>query len=379
MIRVLHSVSNMDRGGVETMLMNYYRHIDRTQVQFDFLCNKKKPGHYDEEIRSMGGRIFRTPGLNPVRYPLYLTYMRALFQKYPEYKIVEAHNGPFGVYALYAAKKNGVPHRIFHAHGASLIKDKKYLLKLFCKCRIEAVSNHYFTCGVEASKFYFSEQINQEQSYVLIPNAINLSAFRFQPTLRNKLRVQYNLSDQKVIGHIGRFMSQKNHTFLIDIFHALYQTDTSYHLVLLGEGELMGHIQAKVTALGIQDAVTFVGNVANANEWYQAFDLFLLPSLFEGLPVVGIEAAAAGLPCVYSKTITREVQLSPRTVFVGLDEPVSTWVQKIQSMIESPDLELCDDGYELMRGKGYELIRNQGYDIQNEAKKLEDIYTTMRS
>ena len=133
MIRILHSVSNMDRAGIETMLMNYYRHIDRNKIQFDFLCNKKKPGAYDKEIEEMGGKIFHTPGLNPIKYPKYLNYMKKLFCRYPEYKIVEAHNGALGVYALYAAKKSYIPHRIFHAHGASITKDWKFPIKLVCK------------------------------------------------------------------------------------------------------------------------------------------------------------------------------------------------------------------------------------------------------
>lgn len=137
MIRILHSVSNMDRAGIETMLMNYYRYMDKSKVQFDFLCNKKKPGAYDDEIKSMGGRIYHTPGLNPAKYPVYLKYMRELFQEHPEYKIVEAHNGALGVYALHAAKVSKIPVRIFHAHGASITKDWKLPIKLVCKACVE--------------------------------------------------------------------------------------------------------------------------------------------------------------------------------------------------------------------------------------------------
>ena len=133
MIRILHSVSNMDRAGIETMLMNYYRHIDRSKIQFDFLCNKKKPGAYDAEIKEMGGNIYHTPGLNPAKYPSYLKCMKKIFEENPEYKIVEAHNGALGVYALHAAKVNHIPVRIFHAHGASITRDWKLPIKLVCK------------------------------------------------------------------------------------------------------------------------------------------------------------------------------------------------------------------------------------------------------
>ena len=133
MIRILHSVSNMDRAGIETMLMNYYRYMDKSKVQFDFLCNKKKPGAYDDEIKSMGGRIYHTPGLNPAKYPVYLKYMRELFQDIQNVKIVEAHNGALGVYALHAAKVSKIPVRIFHAHGASIRKTGSFQSSLFVR------------------------------------------------------------------------------------------------------------------------------------------------------------------------------------------------------------------------------------------------------
>lgn len=144
MIRILHSVSNMDRAGIETMLMNYYRYMDKSKVQFDFLCNKKKPGAYDDEIKSMGGRIYHTPGLNPAKYPEYLKFMRKLFHEHPEYKIVEAHNGALGVYALHAAKVSKIPVRIFHAHGASITKDWKLPIKLVCKACLPTNMTHHF-------------------------------------------------------------------------------------------------------------------------------------------------------------------------------------------------------------------------------------------
>lgn len=187
MIRILHSVSNMDRAGIETMLMNYYRYMDKSKVQFDFLCNKKKPGAYDDEIKSMGGRIYHTPGLNPAKYPVYLKYMRELFQEHPEYKIVEAHNGALGVYALHAAKVSKIPVRIFHAHGASITKDWKLPIKLVCKACLPTNMTHHFSCGVEAAKCYFGQKVVDENDYVLIPNAIDVARFIYNPKIRNKI------------------------------------------------------------------------------------------------------------------------------------------------------------------------------------------------
>lgn len=175
MIRILHSVSNMDRAGIETMLMNYYRHIDRSKIQFDFLCNKKKPGAYDAEIKEMGGNIYHTPGLNPAKYPSYLKCMKKIFEENPEYKIVEAHNGALGVYALHAAKVNHIPVRIFHAHGASITRDWKLPIKLVCKALLPSNMNQHFSCGIEAARCYFGEKVVERNDYELIPNAIEVN------------------------------------------------------------------------------------------------------------------------------------------------------------------------------------------------------------
>lgn len=166
---------------------------------------------------------------------------------------------------------------------------------------------HHFSCGVEAAKCYFGQKVVDENDYVLIPNAIDVERFIYNPEIRNKIRKENDLENKHVVGHVGRFMAQKNHTFLMDVFAEVLKIDSQAHLVLLGDGELMDEIKRKTTDLGISEHVTFVGNVGNANEWYQAFDCFVLPSIWEGLPVVGVEAQAADLPCVFSSAITREI------------------------------------------------------------------------
>lgn len=366
MIRVLHSVSNMDRAGIETMLMNYYKHIDRTKVQFDFLCNKIKPGAYDKEIENLGGHIFHTPGLNPFKYLKYLNYMKELFKQHPEYKIVEAHNGALGVYALYAAKVNNIPIRILHAHGASITKDWKLPIKLFCKTRIPSNANKYFTCGDAAAKCYFDDKIFSNHEYRFVPNAIEVERFAFNKETRNNIRKKFNLEDKHIVGHVGRFMSQKNHSFLIDIFAELVKLDSKTHLVLLGDGELMDSIKQKVDKLGISQSVSFIGNVGNANEWYQAFDVFVLPSIWEGLPVVGVEAQAADLSCFFSDSITKEITLLPKTKFISLNESAKKWALEIREAFN-----------EKKRNNNEQVITEKGYNIKNEALKLQECYLKM--
>lgn len=368
MIRILHSVSNMDRAGIETMLMNYYRNIDRTKVQFDFLCNKTKPGAYDDEIKSMGGRIFHTPGLNPLKYGSYLKYMKSLFAEYPEYKIVEAHNGALGVYALNAAKINNIPVRILHAHGASITKDLKYPLKVFCKWRIPHCANKYFSCGIEAARCYFGDKVVRNDQYTFIPNAIDVQKFLFNETVGSKIRSEYGLENKKVIGHVGRFMKQKNHKFLLDIFKEVLIIDSNVVLVLLGDGELFSEMKEYAKELSVADSVVFIGNVGNANEWYSAFDLFILPSVWEGLPVVGVEAQASGLPCIFSDSITREIAITDKAQFISLKDDKQVWVNAILNNLANR--ERCDTT---------EQITLNRYNIDLEAKKLEELYLTLDS
>ncbi|WP_404987675.1 glycosyltransferase family 1 protein [Clostridium culturomicium] len=363
MIRILHSVSNMDRAGIETMLMNYYRHIDRDIIQFDFLCNKTKPGAYDDEIKQMGGRIFHSPGLNPVKYSKYLTYMKEIFDTYPEYKILEAHNGALGVYALYAAKMNCIPHRIFHAHGASITKDWKLPIKLVCKRLLPYNMNIHYSCGVAAAECYFGKKVVEKEDFTLIPNAIEVDRFIFNTAIRNKIREMYCLEGKRVIGHVGRFMAQKNHAFVLEVFAEIYKKDKDMCLVLLGDGELFSEMKQKAVNLSIEEAVKFIGNVSNVNEWYQAFDLFILPSIWEGLPVVGVEAQTSDLPCIFSSSITKEIAITDKTKFIDLNEPIDTWVTEIQKSLTNT-----------IRKNNEALITKCGYNIKNEAKKLEERY-----
>lgn len=363
MIRVLHSVSNMDRAGIETMLMNYYRNMDRDKIQFDFLCNKMKPGAYDDEIRALGGRIFHTPGLNPLKYPKYLRYMSDLFLEHPDYQIVEAHNGALGVYALHAAKRNRLPVRIFHAHGASIAKDWKYPLKLVCRELLPLNMNQHYTCGVAAAECYFKKKVVAAGDYVLIPNAIEIDRFLFNTEMREKIRKENNLEDKHVVGHVGNYTPPKNHMFLIDIFAELKKRDAKACLVLIGGGEQMETVKCRTQELGLEDSVRFMGSLSNVNEWYQAFDVFVMPSLREGLPLVGVEAQAADLPCFFSTSVTSEVAILDKTCFIDLKQGPEKWAEVIHGAFTYQE-----------RANVRQILTEHGYDIKTEAIKLQERY-----
>ena len=369
MIRILHSVSNMDRGGIETMLMNYYRHIDRAKVQFDFVCNKRKHGAYDKEVQALGGRLFHSPGLHPLRYPQYIAFFRKLIRQHPEYKVMEVHNGALGVYALNSGKRAGIPIRIYHAHGQGLNLDYKIVLKWLCKKMLRFNMNYHFTCGLKAGEYYFGKSVMERGDYVFVRNAIDVDRFVYNEEMRLYLRRKHGLENAHIVGHVGRFMHQKNHTFLIDIFAEIVKRDNKAVLVLLGDGELQAKIQSKAERLGINDRIRMMGNVENTNEWYQVFDLFILPSHWEGLPVVGVEAQASGLPCMFSSNITSEIKMTDYAQFIDLHSGVKHWADIAISLLNQSR----------ERDNMREVIALNGYDIRVEAKKLEELYQKIYS
>lgn len=366
MIRVLHSVSNMDRAGIETMIMNYYRHIDRSKVQFDFLANKSKPGAYDEEIKSLGGRIFISPGLNPAKWFKYKNMLSNLLKNNTEIKVVHSHNGAFSLQAQLVAKECGIKNRIVHVHGTKIDFNLKLPLKLLYKTKLKSAANNYWGCGTEAVKYYFGQKTIDTNNYVVIHNAIETKKFIYNEEKRARLRAEYNLDGKFVIGNVARFMKQKNHTFTLDLFKVILQKEPNAILMLLGDGELLEPMKQKAKELGIEKSVMFMGNVNNVNEMYQAMDLFLLPSLFEGLPVVGIEAQTSGLKCIMSNTITDEVKVTNNIEFLDLKkDSLEKWADKI----------LENKNYK--RENVEQQVIDAGYSIEVEAKKLQEIYEKM--
>ncbi len=366
MIRVLHSVSNMDRAGIETMIMNYYRHIDRNKIQFDFLANKSKSGAYDDEIKKMGGNIYISPGLNPAKWFKYEKMVKRLLENHKEIKIVHSHNGAFSLQAQLAAKKSNIKNRIVHVHGTKIDFNLKLPLKLAYKTQLKRVANNYWGCGTEAIKYYFGKNVIKNKNYLVIHNAIDTKKFIYNETKRIALRTKYNIDNKFVIGNVARFMKQKNHVFTLELFKVILEKEPSAILMLLGDGELLNEMKEKAKKLGIDKSVLFMGNVDNVNDMYQAMDLFLLPSLFEGLPVVGIEAQASGLKCIMSDTITKEVAITDNIQFMNLKkDSLKKWADEI----------LKNKDYK--RKNMEKEVIDAGYSIEVEARKLQEIYEKM--
>ncbi len=358
MIRILQSVNIMDRAGLETMLMNYYKNIDRSQIQFDFLVHRDKTGAYEEEIKNMGGRIYHAPRLYPQNYKKYFKFMKSFLNKHPEYLIIHSHIDSMSYFSLLVAKNNGVPIRIGHSHSSKLDKDLKFPIKYLALKMMPRVSNIHFACGELAGEFMYPNK-----DFKIIHNAIDLEKFSYDESVREKIRAKLGVNDKSlVIGHVGRFYRVKNQLFLLNIFREILKLNTNSFLILVGKGEDESKIRNRVLKLGIENNIRILIDRSDVSVLYQAFDVFVMPSLFEGLPVVGVEAQANGLPCFFSDKISKEILLTGNAVRISLKCSATHWAKQI---IEKNTVRNKNAIKELQEG---------GYDIKTEAKKLQSWY-----
>ena len=353
-IRILHIVTYMGRGGLETMIMNYYRHVDRSKVQFDFLVHRDFEADYDSEILSLGGRIYHLPPLNPINRD-YLSKLDGFFAAHPEYRIVHCHLDCMAGIPLHYAQRHGVPVRIAHAHSSSQTKDSKYLLKLLYKRSIPKKSTHLFACADAAGKWMFGTD-----DFQVLNNAIDAGSYAFDATERLSVRQELGIDeDAFVAGHVGRFMAPKNHEFLLRIFAHLPE---NARLLLVGDGELRQNTEKQADALGIRHRVIFTGLRSDVNRLLQAMDVFVFPSIYEGLPVSVIEAQAAGLPCLISDKVPIECRKTELVTQIPLDAGEEAWAAAAMSASETP------------RENTLNQIRTAGFDIQSNAAWLQSFY-----
>ena len=362
-IRVLQVVTKMDRAGLETMLMNYYRHIDRSKIQFDFLTHRSERGAYDDEIESLGGKIYRTLPISPQYVFRYLKDLEQFFRDRPIYKIVHSHIDALSVYPLFAAKKAGTPIRISHSHTNNFDNDMKLPFRIISKSLIPWVATDFWGCSRSAIEFMFGKKIISSKKFIVLPNAIDSEKFKYNPNKRKDIRIKLRVDGKFVVGHIGRFAYPKNHEFLIDIFKEIHTTNPNSVLILVGEGEEKERILQKVKQLGLQNDVLFLGVRSDIPDLMQAMDVFLFPSRFEGLGVVLIEAQAAGLPCIASKdVIPEEVNVTGLVKFVSYDAHISKWREEI---LKSMNVEREDMSYHL---------KESGYDVVSKSHEMTNMY-----
>ena len=269
-------------GGVESVVMNYYRNIDRDKIQFHFLCDEDSTDIPYDEIEKLGGKVIVIPP-----YQKLFKYQKELYKIFKEnnYKIVHSHINALSVFPLRIAKKAGVPIRIAHSHSTSNKKEwKKNILKMILRPFSKLYANNYFACTEYAGKWLFGKKVVERKELNVINNAIDLKKFEFNENTREDLRKELGIKeDVLVIGHVGRFMKQKNHEFLIDVFEKAIKQDDNIYLILVGQGPLEDKIKEMAKEKGIENKILFLGQRNDVNKLYQAMDIFVLPSLYEGL------------------------------------------------------------------------------------------------
>ena len=347
------STTNLGFNGITSVIMNYYRNIDRKKIQFDFAIGEEIHESIISEIESLGGKIYILPSRKK-KTILFLRELKRITIK-NKYRIVHVHGNSGTMYFdIHALKKAGVPVRIAHSHNSTC--NHKLIHKIL-KNKLNKETTTAIACSKLAGEWLFNKD------YTVLNNGIDIDRFLFNEEVRNNYRKKMNLEDKFVIGHIGHFSYQKNHEFLLNIFKEVHQRDKSSILILIGDGSLRGDIEKQISDLNLNDSVILLGKRQDAAELMKAMDVFVFPSRFEGLPVVLVEAQAAGLNCIVSDAITKESQITGRLNYLSLDSKYDLWADEILKYTEV-----------YKRDDVKELIINSNYNIKNETRKLEQIY-----
>lgn len=356
-IRILHIVQKMEAGGTQAFLMNLYRNIDRDKIQFDFLVEYEEKEFYDDEIISLGGKIYYTNFRKTLNVIKLKKTLSNILKEHPEYKIVHIHATAIGKICTDVAKKCGVKTIIAHTHNNSAVKDWKYYPKILLRKLYTKGPTDFFACSEDAGRYTF-----KNKKFTVVYNAIDIDKFLFKQEIREEFRKELNIEDKFVIGNIGRLHEQKNQSFLIDVFYEIQKRKDNAILLIIGKGPLENELKEKVSNLGIDNKVYFLGNRKDIERIYQGMDVFVLPSLFEGLGIVAIEAQVSGLPVIASTGVAKEANITNNIRNIDLSEPIDVWVEAICKTKVNNRKSIED------------IVRKSKFNIKNNVKFLQEFY-----
>ncbi len=356
--RIFHAVAGMNYGGYETLIMNLYRSIDRDKIQFDFISSFD--GVYDDEIASLGGRIFKIPFITEKGPFAYCSNLKKVLSQNKEIKIIHSHMDKFSGMVLKQANVLGVPVRIAHSHsikneGSALFHAVKNYYGLY----INANATDFFACSSPAARWLFKDKAKLA---MIINNGIDLNRFKVSDNTKKEIRQELDIGEGFVVGHVGRFNEPKNHEFIISVFAELLKSRPNSKLVLVGDGHKKAAIEAICQQKNIKDNVLFLGARKDVEKVMQCFDVFLMPSLYEGVPLSVIEAQSLGIPLVLSDRVSCDSDLTSGVLHLSLEEPLSNWVETTVNITQQP-AEQCRQN-----------IVDAGYDINKTAEFLTDYY-----
>lgn len=362
MVRVAVIVGKMNSGGKKNLIMEYYRHIDRSKVQFDFICDADSEAIPREEIEALGGKVYLVAPYQKIFANIRDIYKICKANRYP---VLHAYNSTMNVFSLFAGKLAGVPVRINESISMGHKADGKNILKKLLRPFSGCFSTHCMANGVEAGKWQFGDKKYGAGKVDVFKTVINAEFNSYRPELREATRKEYGWEDKTVIGHIARFTAQKNPLFMLEVFAAATKKEKSAILCLIGDGELKDDMMKKIESLGIGEQVHYLGRREDIRQFYNAMDAFLLPSLYEGLPVVGLEAECCGLPMFFSEEISRESSACELGHFIGLDVPAEAWADEILSAVK--------ENIPVRRSRAEDIVK-QGFDSATEAVRLQNYY-----
>ena len=356
-IRILHVVQRMEAGGTQALLMNIYRNIDRTKVQFDFLVEYPNKEFYDDEILKLGGKIYYSTVRTDFNILKFKNQLKNILRENPDYKIMHVHVSNIGYICFKIAKKMGVHTRIAHAHNNGSVHDAKYFFRWILRKLFALYATDYYACSKEAGEYFF-----KGKDYKVLNNAIDSERFVYNDEIRKKKRKELELENSFLVGHIGRFEHQKNHDFLVRVFSAFLKIEPKAKLLLIGTGSLRQKIENEVQQLGISGKVLFLGVRKDISQLLWGMDAFLFPSFYEGLSVVAIEAQAAGVPILASDKISEETKIAECISFYPLEKSADEWAGKLY--------DICRIGH-----KNTLLdIKRAGYDIHDTSSFMASDY-----
>lgn len=365
MIRVLHVIGAMDRGGAETMIMNFYRKIDLNEYHFDFLVHETRKCDYDDEIKKLGGNIYSVSRYKIYNYFSYKSEIKKFFLEHHDYDIVHGHIFSSVNIYLKEAERYGIK-TIAHSHASNFGISLYTLFIKTISLKTRHLANYFLGCSLRAGKDAYGKRVTSSSRFSVLNNGIDVGLYRYNEDMRNLLRKKYHVENKLVIGHVGRLTYAKNHEFLLKVFNQVLKKEPESELFLFGRGELEDDIRKQIKELGIEAQVHLMGVVDNVYDYLQMLDVFVFPSRFEGLPVALVEVQASGVPCIINKQLTEEIILTSCVYRLNLTDSLDDWAEAcIQKATMSNRVEMND------------IVEESNFNIDKEVKHLCQIYTNL--
>lgn len=367
MIRIVHMIGSLEAGGSQKIIIDIYKGIDKSKFQFDFIAHDDST-YYEEEIKNMGGRIFRVPRFKGYNIREVIKAWNNLFSAHPEWQIFHSHVRSYASVLIPIAHKHGLK-TVIHSHNISNGKGVKNCIKTFLQFPLKYQADYFLACSKAAGLWIFGKNVVNSNQFRVLKNGIDVKKFIYNENKRCEMRLKFNLGDSLVLGNVGRLVEQKNQKFLLDIFGSFVKLVPNAKLLIIGSGNLKSALVAKAQSLNIIDNIVWISNTKNVNDFYQAMDCFVFPSLWEGLGIVLIEAQINGLPCFVFDNIPEEADLKIKKMnYFNLAETNEAWADKIYSCLLSENKRNIN---------GEVVAKNEGYVLSDTISSLSNVYESL--